>query len=95
MVNGPKGAFTNQPPMIEVQVEFIGRVIGEAKGRVVRVSEEAEEGWRRECEGEARGSLFWEAEVSVSCYFSFLWTSFFPSMLRVGCVAVWFPRFFR
>ncbi|KAM0723753.1 hypothetical protein Q7P37_000743 [Cladosporium fusiforme] len=62
MVNGPKGAFTNQPPMIEVQVEFVARVVAEAKGRVVEAKEEAEREWARECEEAAKGSLFWEAE---------------------------------
>jgi len=65
MLNGPKAAFTNQPPMIEVQVEFIVEAIRRAERAsepVIEATHEAERGWSALCERLAANSLFWKAE---------------------------------
>ena len=48
MILGPNGPFTNLPPSIETQVEWIGELIGEAERRGARTVEptpQAEAGW--------------------------------------------------
>ncbi|KIW03253.1 uncharacterized protein PV09_05474 [Verruconis gallopava] len=67
MINGPKAAFTNQPPMIEVQVEFVADVIAAAQRQkstsvTITATEEAERGWTKLCDELAANSLFWKAE---------------------------------
>ncbi|KAK3110963.1 hypothetical protein LTR53_014227 [Teratosphaeriaceae sp. CCFEE 6253] len=74
MINGPKGAFTNQPPALETQVEFITAIIAqaeqEARSRtdgveavpVIEAEAEAERAYSKLCEDLAAHSLFWKAE---------------------------------
>lgn len=66
MSNAPKGAFTNQPPMIEAQIEFAADMIAaaEAEGakKVIAATYAAERGWSELCEELAANSLFWKAE---------------------------------
>ncbi|CAK3886051.1 Baeyer-Villiger monooxygenase [Lecanosticta acicola] len=65
MINGPKGAFTNNPPAIEAQVEWIAQIIGEAERggtRLVEATHEGEQKWSQLCEKLAAKSLFWKAE---------------------------------
>ena len=65
MVNGAKGPFTNQPPAIETEVEFIADTIERAEKagtRLVEVLPEGEQAWAKLCENLAEGSLFWKAE---------------------------------
>ena len=65
MINGPKGGFTNQPPMIEVQVEFITAAIQRAEklnAPVIEATHEAEQEYSALCEKLAANSLFWKAE---------------------------------
>jgi cyclohexanone monooxygenase len=66
MTNGPKGGFTNQPPSIEAQVEFITKAIDDAEkaqASVIEATPEAERRWSALCEELAATSLFWKAEV--------------------------------
>jgi cyclohexanone monooxygenase len=68
MINGPKGIFTNQPPAIETQVEFVSKVVakaGKSLDHPVEVTHEAEREYSALCEKLAANSLFWKAEVSV------------------------------
>jgi cation diffusion facilitator CzcD-associated flavoprotein CzcO len=61
MILGPNGPFTNLPPSIEAQVDFIGELIGNAERTGVRTVEptrEAEEGWTTTCEDIANATLF-------------------------------------
>ncbi|KAK1019202.1 hypothetical protein LTR54_001017 [Friedmanniomyces endolithicus] len=67
MENGPKGAFTNQPPAIEAQVEFITGLIAHAqkvggKTPVIEATSEAEQQYSGLCENLAANSLFWKAQ---------------------------------
>ena len=71
MINGPKGAFTNQPPAIETQVEFNTRIIAEAERQakgskdaapVIEAEEAAEKEFSQLCEDLAASSLFWKAQ---------------------------------
>jgi cyclohexanone monooxygenase len=65
---GPKGPFTNMPPSIEVQVEFITDAIRDAEKsgvRVVEATHEAEREYSDLCDQLAANSLFWKAEVSL------------------------------
>lgn len=65
MVLGPNGPFTNLPPSIETQVEFISDVIrdSEAKGgAVVEATTEAEDSWTATCNEIAHMTLFPKAE---------------------------------
>jgi cation diffusion facilitator CzcD-associated flavoprotein CzcO len=61
MILGPNGPFTNLPPSIEAQVEWIGELIGEAERSGVRTIEataEAEAGWTTTCRDIADATLF-------------------------------------
>jgi cyclohexanone monooxygenase len=61
MILGPNGPFTNIPPTIETQVEFIGEVIGESRRRskeVVDTSQDAEDSWSTTCREIADATLF-------------------------------------
>ncbi|MFC4010184.1 flavin-containing monooxygenase [Nonomuraea purpurea] len=61
MVLGPNSAFSNLPPCIETQVEWIGELIGaaEAGGTVaVEATKEAEEEWTALCRSLADYTLF-------------------------------------
>ncbi|KAK4507941.1 hypothetical protein PRZ48_001676 [Zasmidium cellare] len=66
MINGPLGAFTNQPPAIEAQVAWIASIIQEAErsssSPVIEATKEGQEGWSELCEKLAADSLFWKAE---------------------------------
>lgn len=61
---GPQGPFTNIPPTLETQVEFISRVLSDFRQRsaqpIVEATEEAERGWTEKCRKLAEGSLFHE-----------------------------------
>ncbi|KAK4549536.1 hypothetical protein LTR36_006533 [Oleoguttula mirabilis] len=65
MITGPKGPFTNIPPAIEVQVEFIAEAIAQAekaRAPLIEATHEAERGYSALCEQLAANSLFWKAE---------------------------------
>jgi len=65
MILGPNGPFTNLPPSIETQVDWIGELIGNAEQNGVRTVEptpEAENGWTATCEEIANMTLFPKAE---------------------------------
>lgn len=64
MILGPNGPFTNLPPSIESQVEWIAELIGKAEREGVRTVEptlEAENGWTATCEEIANMTLFPQA----------------------------------
>ena len=65
MVLGPNGPFTNLPPSIESQVEWISDLIKEvnAKGlKTVEPTAEAEAAWTKTCQDIANMTLFPKAE---------------------------------
>ncbi|MBP2364578.1 flavin-containing monooxygenase [Pseudonocardia parietis] len=65
MILGPNGPFTNLPPSIETQVEWIGGLIGDAERRGIRTVEptpEAEDGWTATCTEIANMTLFPKAD---------------------------------
>ncbi|WP_214405980.1 flavin-containing monooxygenase [Pseudonocardia lacus] len=65
MILGPNGPFTNLPPSIEAQVDWIGGLIAEAERTGVRTIEptsEAEAGWTATCEEIANATLFPQAD---------------------------------
>ncbi|MGE3773816.1 MAG: flavin-containing monooxygenase [Gammaproteobacteria bacterium] len=65
MILGPRGPFTNLPPSIETQVEFIYDLIGHAErngARSVEATAKAEAGWAAQCKQVAEGTLFPKAE---------------------------------
>jgi cation diffusion facilitator CzcD-associated flavoprotein CzcO len=65
MILGPNGPFTNLPPSIEAQVEWISELIKDAEtGQVASVepTAEAEEAWTRTCQEIADMTLFPKAD---------------------------------
>jgi cyclohexanone monooxygenase len=65
MILGPNGPFTNLPPSIETQVEFIADMIRDAErqgGAVVEATPEAEQGWTATCNEIANMTLFPKVE---------------------------------
>lgn len=65
MILGPNGPFTNLPPSIEAQVEWIGELIGHAERSGIGTIEptaEAEQGWSRLCREIADATLFPKAD---------------------------------
>ena len=65
MILGPNGPFTNLPPSIEAQVDFIGELIrtAEREGvRTVEPTQAAEDAWTATCEEIANMTLFPQAE---------------------------------
>ena len=65
MILGPNGPFTNLPPSIEAQVEWISDLIKDAEtGQVASVepTAEAEEAWTRTCQEIADMTLFPKAD---------------------------------
>ncbi|MGJ7902418.1 flavin-containing monooxygenase [Lysobacter sp. 1R34A] len=61
MVLGPNSAFSNLPPSIESQVEWIGELIGWAEGEstpVIETTREAEDAWTATCWEIAAYTLF-------------------------------------
>jgi cation diffusion facilitator CzcD-associated flavoprotein CzcO len=64
MILGPNGPFTNLPPSIETQVEFITELIGEAerRGGLIEPTRGAEDAWTVTCQEIADSTLFPKAE---------------------------------
>lgn len=65
MILGPNGPFTNLPPSIEAQVEWIGELVETAERdgvRTVEPTRQAEDGWTRTCQEIADMTLFPQAE---------------------------------
>lgn len=65
MILGPNGPFTNLPPSIETQVEWIGDLIGHAersRALTVEPTRQAEEGWTKTCQEIANMTLFPKVE---------------------------------
>lgn len=65
MILGPNGPFTNLPPSIETQVDWIGELIRTAEREGVRTVEptrEAEDRWTATCEEIANMTLFPQAD---------------------------------
>ncbi|MBW0137274.1 flavin-containing monooxygenase [Pseudonocardia abyssalis] len=65
MILGPNGPFTNLPPSIEAQVEWIGDLIGDAERngiRTVEPTQAAEDGWTATCNEIANFTLFPKVE---------------------------------
>lgn len=64
MILGPNSCFTNLPPAIEAQVEFISDLIGQAQrtGAVVEATQEAETYWTATCKAIADMTLFSKTE---------------------------------
>lgn len=61
MILGPNGPFTNIPPAIEAQVEFIAQTIGdtiEAGRSAIEATPEAEQAWTATCREIADATLF-------------------------------------
>ena len=65
MILGPNGPFTNLPPSIETQVEWIGELVGHAErsgARTVEPTPEAERDWTTTCQEIADATLFPQAD---------------------------------
>jgi cyclohexanone monooxygenase len=65
MILGPNGPFTNLPPSIEAQVEWIGALIADAERRGIRTVEptrQAEDEWTATCREIADMTLFPQAD---------------------------------
>jgi cyclohexanone monooxygenase len=64
MILGPNSCFTNLPPAIEAQVEWISDLIGQAQhtGAVVEATQEAESYWTATCKQIADMTLFSKTE---------------------------------
>lgn len=65
MVTGPNSPFTNVPPVVETQVDWIAELIRNAEARGARVIEaraEAQEDWSRTCWDIAKATLFAKGE---------------------------------
>jgi cation diffusion facilitator CzcD-associated flavoprotein CzcO len=65
MILGPNGPFTNLPPSIETQVDWIGELIAAAERdgvRTVEPTREAEEAWTATCREIADMTLFPQAD---------------------------------
>ncbi|MBM7807780.1 cation diffusion facilitator CzcD-associated flavoprotein CzcO [Geodermatophilus bullaregiensis] len=65
MILGPNGPFTNLPPSIEAQVDWIGELIGTAERNGVRTIEPtqvAEDAWTATCDQIANTTLFPKAD---------------------------------
>lgn len=65
MILGPNGPFTNLPPSIETQVDFIGELIAHAEragASTVEPTQQAEDDWTTTCREIAEMTLFPKAE---------------------------------
>ncbi|MFT6625718.1 MAG: cation diffusion facilitator CzcD-associated flavoprotein CzcO [Cycloclasticus sp.] len=65
MILGPDGPFTNLPPSIETQVDWIAELIGNMRNNnqmVAEAKKEAEESWSATCHEIAHMTLFPKAE---------------------------------
>ncbi|TWX36272.1 NAD(P)/FAD-dependent oxidoreductase [Frigoribacterium sp. ACAM 257] len=60
MILGPNGPFTNLVPSIEVQVEFVTKLIAaaEQQGGTIETTQEFEDAWSEECTSIANATLF-------------------------------------
>jgi cyclohexanone monooxygenase len=61
MIVGPNSPATNNPPIIETQVDFIAKAISKAgndKAANIEATDEAEEWWTGVCDEACEGSLF-------------------------------------
>jgi cation diffusion facilitator CzcD-associated flavoprotein CzcO len=62
MILGPNGPFSNLPPAIEIQVDFISKMIADAEKNsgkaVVEATPQAEREWTEMCDEISKGSLF-------------------------------------
>ncbi|WP_396452933.1 flavin-containing monooxygenase [Actinomadura sp.] len=60
MILGPNGPFTNLPPSIETQVDWIAKLVAEARARdaAVEAAAEAERAWTETCHTIADMTLF-------------------------------------
>jgi hypothetical protein len=69
--SGPKGPFSNIPPALESQIEFIADAIERAEQvdagsrQPIEATHEAERAYSAECDKLAASSLFWNAAVSI------------------------------
>jgi cyclohexanone monooxygenase len=67
-ITGPKGPFSNLPPALEIQVEFIISAIQHAeqgdRKTPIEATNEAEQEYSALCDRLAASSLFWKAAVS-------------------------------
>ncbi|PRZ41715.1 cation diffusion facilitator CzcD-associated flavoprotein CzcO [Antricoccus suffuscus] len=65
MILGPNGPFTNLPPSIETQVEWISDLVKHVKDRegvTVEPTKDAEDGWTKTCQEIADMTLFPKAD---------------------------------
>ena len=65
MILGPNGPFTNLPPTLETQVEWISDFIGNIRNNgnaTAEASQEAEEAWTTTCREIANTTLFSKAD---------------------------------
>ncbi len=65
MILGPNGPFTNLPPSIEAQVDWIGELIGTAERtgvRTIEPTQAAEDAWTATCDEIANMTLFPKAD---------------------------------
>jgi hypothetical protein len=70
MVLGPNGPFTNLPPSIETQVDWVADLIAhveETGSATVEGAQEAEDGWTATCQEIANMTLFPKAESWIFC----------------------------
>ena len=59
LVSGPNGAFTNLPPLIDIQVDFISDAIAHSgKNGVFEATQQAEDDWTNLCNELCQASLF-------------------------------------
>jgi hypothetical protein len=74
MITGPKGPFSNIPPAIEAQVEFVTDAIEMAEKadkeskKPIEPTHEAERAYSKLCDELASASLFWKAAVSANAF---------------------------
>jgi len=62
MITGPNGPFTNIPPTIETQVEFVASIIRHGEGKaVIETTQEAEDAWVALCRELCEGTIFHKA----------------------------------
>jgi cation diffusion facilitator CzcD-associated flavoprotein CzcO len=65
MILGPNGPFTNLPPSIEAQVDWIGALIAQAQRsgvRTIEPTQDAVDGWTETCSTIANATLFPKAD---------------------------------
>lgn len=62
LVNGPQGPFCNQPTSIEIEVDFVARLLEDKAGSTIEVGPETEAEWVELCRSLASGMLFDKVE---------------------------------